>query len=235
MYIYFEKQANDNLCGQHALNNLLQGPIFNAINLSQIGQNLNNLESYLTNENSNNNVNDTGYFNIQVLEEALRNYGDFTLNSTLKKDFSDIDFTTKEAFICNSNNHWFTVRKLYNTWFNLDSTLDQPKIISDFYLSLFIENVKNNGYLVFVIEGEFKDMSEEIDPEYNNNYLDYLTLKEQYDNELKSGTYRVDLINSGDKDLKRALEESLKIFNNENNTNIPQNITTSNNCYLKRY
>ena len=44
-------------------------------------------------------------------------------------------FESKEqAFICNLAAHWLTIRKAGNRWFNLNSLLDEPQYLSDFYL-----------------------------------------------------------------------------------------------------
>jgi ataxin-3 len=32
------------------------------------------------------------------------------------------DLTAKVGFICNSQAHWFTIRKIDNVWYNLNST-----------------------------------------------------------------------------------------------------------------
>jgi ataxin-3 len=45
--VYFEKQSNDRLCGVHCLNNLLQGPFFNAVDLSEIALGLDEIERNL--------------------------------------------------------------------------------------------------------------------------------------------------------------------------------------------
>jgi len=49
-YIYFEKQTMSKLCGLHAINALLQGPFFNEITLSEIGNELDKLEKSLYDE-----------------------------------------------------------------------------------------------------------------------------------------------------------------------------------------
>ena len=45
--VYFEKQSNDRLCGVHCLNNLLQGPFFDAVSLSEIALRLDDMEKKL--------------------------------------------------------------------------------------------------------------------------------------------------------------------------------------------
>jgi len=47
--VYFEKQSNDRLCGVHCLNNLLQGPFFDAISLSEIALRLDDMEKKIFN------------------------------------------------------------------------------------------------------------------------------------------------------------------------------------------
>jgi len=43
------------------------------------------------------------------------------------------------GFICNSSSHWFPIRKIEDTWYNLNSTnRGGPEIVSDFYLSAFL-------------------------------------------------------------------------------------------------
>ncbi len=49
-FVYFEKQTNSKLCGLHAINSLLQGPFFNEIILSEIGNELDQLEKNLYSE-----------------------------------------------------------------------------------------------------------------------------------------------------------------------------------------
>lgn len=51
--VYFEKQSNDRLCGLHCLNSLVQSPLFDVIQLSEIAQGLDELEKKLYEENIN--------------------------------------------------------------------------------------------------------------------------------------------------------------------------------------
>ena len=90
--IYFERQIEDaSLCGQHALNNLLQGPYFTAFDLAEIGNDLDKKEELLMkkneyeiisdNNNGNNkqkkykNVSMEGLFSVEVLKCALESIG----------------------------------------------------------------------------------------------------------------------------------------------------------------
>jgi len=47
--------------------------------------------------------------------------------------------SSEMGFICNSSSHWFPIRKIEDTWYNLNSTnRGGPEIVSDFYLSAFL-------------------------------------------------------------------------------------------------
>lgn len=85
-FIYHEQQ-DGLLCLQHAINNLLQGSYFNAVDLAEIARGLDEKElaSLLEGHESNadavtakfhsegsQNYNDTGFFSVQVLSEALQ-------------------------------------------------------------------------------------------------------------------------------------------------------------------
>lgn len=56
-----------------------------------------------------------------------------------------------KAFICNYRDHWLTIRKLGNQWFNLNSLLTGPELISSTYLSMFLAQLQQEGipYLLF--------------------------------------------------------------------------------------
>ena len=56
-----------------------------------------------------------------------------------------IIFRTQQAYICNFKEHWFTVRKLGHQWFNVNSLLQYPELISDTYLSLFLIQLQHEG------------------------------------------------------------------------------------------
>jgi ataxin-3 len=80
-YVYWEKQESDLLCGLHCLNSLVQAPLFNEIELSEIAQNLDKKEEMLLGTKAFTNVNESGNFSLQVLIEALKSLGDFNIDS----------------------------------------------------------------------------------------------------------------------------------------------------------
>jgi len=63
--------------------------------------------------------------------------------------------TSEEGFICNLEEHWFAVRKVYGEWFNFDSTAKRPSRLSQFYLSAFLDTLVKGGYSIFVVRGEY--------------------------------------------------------------------------------
>lgn len=91
------------------------------------------------------------------MSEALRNFGGFEALPIEKPDVKrTIDYEREDAFICHSVDHWIAIRKLYGIWYNMNSTNmypPGPQTISDFYLSAFLDSIKNSGYTIFVIRG----------------------------------------------------------------------------------
>lgn len=78
------------------------------------------------------------------------------------------DLTTKTGFICNSSAHWIAIRKIKGIWYNLNSLgMRLPEIISDFYLSAFLAAVKQCGYQIFSVEGEYPTTHEDSFDHYN--------------------------------------------------------------------
>ncbi|XP_069179763.1 ataxin-3 isoform X2 [Procambarus clarkii] len=59
----------------------------------------------------------------------------------------------QQAYICNFKEHWLTVRKLGHQWFNLNSLLSYPELISNTYLALFLKQLQHEGYSIFVVDG----------------------------------------------------------------------------------
>ena len=59
------------------------------------------------------------------------------------------------AYLCHSDAHWFGLRKVKGTWFNLNSTLgDLPQLVTYAELEKFIKkNRKNSECKVFAVMG----------------------------------------------------------------------------------
>uniref|UniRef100_A0A914VHI1 Ataxin-3 homolog n=1 Tax=Plectus sambesii TaxID=2011161 RepID=A0A914VHI1_9BILA len=156
--IFFEKQEAS-LCAQHALNALLQGPFFSAVDLAEIAQQLDQLETNMMDQpglsSTSQNMDDSGFFSVQVMSEALKVWGLELVPFTSPRAvaFKD-DPTSAKAYICNHREHWFTIRRLGFQWFNLNSLLSGPQLVSDTYLHLFLAQLVNDGYTIFVIVGD---------------------------------------------------------------------------------
>jgi hypothetical protein len=54
-------------------------------------------------------------------------------------------YRSMQAFICNYRDHWFTIRRLGRQWFNLNSLLTGPELISDTYLAMFLAQLQQEG------------------------------------------------------------------------------------------
>ena len=103
-----------------------------------------------------------GNYNIQVLQEALKRFGDFECvrveNPTVMATTTDI--TQEQAFICHTENHWIAIRQLHGQWFNLNSLNREPgpEIVSSFYLAALLDSITQMGSTtvrghLFVIRG----------------------------------------------------------------------------------
>ncbi|KAG8449035.1 hypothetical protein GDO86_015915 [Hymenochirus boettgeri] len=164
-------QQEGSLCAQHCLNNLLQGEYFSPVELSSIAMQLDEeermrmAEGGLTSEEyrtfvqqPSGNMDDSGFFSIQVISDALRVWGlELILFNSPEYRNRGIDPINERAFISNYKEHWFTVRKLGKQWFNLNSLLTGPELISDTYLALFLAQLQQEGYSIFVVKGDLPD------------------------------------------------------------------------------
>ncbi|XP_029413819.1 ataxin-3 isoform X3 [Nannospalax galili] len=167
--IFHEKQEGS-LCAQHCLNNLLQGEYFSPVELSSIAHQLDEeermrmaeggvtSEDYRTFLQPSGNMDDSGFFSIQVISNALKVWGlELILFNSPEYQRLGIEPINERSFICNYKEHWFTVRKLGKQWFNLNSLLTGPELISDTYLALFLAQLQQEGYSIFVVKGDLPD------------------------------------------------------------------------------
>lgn len=104
------------------------------------------------------NMDDSGFFSIQVISNALGVWGlELLLFNSREYQRLMMNPINEKAFICNYKEHWFTVRKIGQQWFNLNSLLTGPELISDTYLALFLAQLQQEGYSIFVIRGNLPD------------------------------------------------------------------------------
>ncbi|KAF5326553.1 hypothetical protein D9611_000238 [Ephemerocybe angulata] len=165
--IYHEKQEPGSmLCAQHALNSLLQGNYFTAPDLSDIARNLDTLEDSYRDEQQgeSTNMDDTGFFSVQVLDNALKVWG---LNLVRWRSEEMRPYNnqphTQLAFVLNLEQHWFTLRRFgpavpnidndpgEGHWFNLNSFLPAPEWVGKLYLGMVLQQAETEGYSVFAV------------------------------------------------------------------------------------
>ncbi|KAF2347354.1 Josephin domain [Trinorchestia longiramus] len=167
--IYHEKQEGS-LCAVHCLNSLLQASYFSAVDLATIASQMDVEERQRMAElgtdtpeyqdffkESSNNMDDSGMFSIQVMNVALEVWGlsltPFTSTVAASAIAAKQDPTSGSAYICNMKEHWFTIRKLGTQWFNLNSLLAYPELLSHTYVSLFLAQLQAQGYCIYIVEG----------------------------------------------------------------------------------
>ena len=162
------------------------------MDLAEIASTLDKEESQTCSQLAKENMDDSGYFSVQVISKALEIWN-LELIHVDSSRVKGVKLELEEAFICNYENHWFTLRNFSHSlastqdlgWYNLDSTLEAPSKISETYLVLYLLELKNSGYTIFIIRGQL--------PSSQN--LDY-TSRDAQD---------VDF----DKDLEAAIAQSL--------------------------
>lgn len=153
------------------MNSLLQGPYFTAVDLSSLAQKLDEEERQRMAEcgeeseeyqkflqQPSGNMDDSGYFSVQVISSALQVWGLELVPYASSDDRINAENPAgMKAFICNYRDHWLTIRKIGKQWFNLNSLLNRPELISDTYLALFLAQLRNDGYSIFTVLGELPE------------------------------------------------------------------------------
>lgn len=215
------------LCAQHCLNALLQGPLFNPVDLAEIARGLDESEKQQMADGGvlsrafqhcfpepSSNYDDSGYFSIQVLQKALEIWNlelvPFNSSDAISQQARN-DPSSVKAFICNFKLHWFTIRKLGHSWFDLNSMKSGPELISDTYLSLFLTTLQHEGYSVFVVSGNLPaceaDRKLQLIPREN-------LIQKKWRPNASSSQVPID------KDLQMALEESRRLHDLEESNSV---------------
>lgn len=170
--IFHEKQEGQ-LCGQHCLNALLQGPYYTAVDLATLAEQLDQEERRRMAEageqsdeyrrfinQPSSNMDDTGFFSVQVIANALNVWGlelvSYGSTSPVAVA-SRTDPTSQNAFICNYREHWFTIRRIGRQWFNLNSLLTGPELVSDTFLGMFLVQLETEGYTIYIVNGSIPE------------------------------------------------------------------------------
>eukprot|EP00761_Pharyngomonas_kirbyi_P002592 gb/GECH01002596.1/.p1 GENE.gb/GECH01002596.1/~~gb/GECH01002596.1/.p1 ORF type:complete len:265 (+),score=93.79 gb/GECH01002596.1/:1-795(+) len=201
--LYHEKQEAS-LCAVHALNNLLQQPCYTAVELAEFAGRLDNQEQSLMLESGvhssdynkymaedSGNVREDGYFSISVITEALSVWN-LKLISFESPNSEDIrqNPSAEQAFICNYADHWFTIRKFGDQhWINLNSLNNSVEYLSSSYLSLYLNQLRQEHYSVFAVRGPLPQCAADLLAEsWNPKELQELQkLRNQQQNNESSG------------------------------------------------
>ncbi|KAK6629203.1 hypothetical protein RUM43_003020 [Polyplax serrata] len=232
-----QREQEGSLCALHCLNALLQGPYFTAVDLAMHAQNLDDeerirmaesgvdsLEYRTFLEQPSGNMDDSGYFSVQVISSCLSvwglelvRYGSTEKKAVEAKNNPEL----MKAYICNYKDHWFTVRKLAHQWFNLNSLSSGPKFISDTYLGMFLAQLQQEGYSIFVVLGDFPQCEADIvlkkNPVRQASDSNSGTSSKSSGNQMKpfdGAGYRLGG-DEGSDDLQRALKLSLATDDNQ--------------------
>ena len=148
MVVFHEKQSKL-LCGQHCINNLMQGAFFSTHDLNAIGIALDTMEAEIMGQTkikqgvskdiikelrgSSQNVDPVkGYFSLQVLNTALRTFGIELLNINSEQESCKQAMRApqdNQGYVINLRAHWFCIRKVGPLWWNMNSFLDRPTCI----------------------------------------------------------------------------------------------------------
>ncbi|KAG6499135.1 ataxin-3 homolog [Zingiber officinale] len=167
--LYHEIQESK-LCAVHCVNTVLQGPFFSELDLAALASDLDQRERQMMLEGASlggassgdfysdvsHNVSMGGDFSIQVLQKALEIWDleVIPLNSPVAEQSQFVP-ELENAFICHLHDHWFCIRKVNGEWYNFNSLLPAPEHLSQFYLSAYIDSLKDSGWSIFLVKGNF--------------------------------------------------------------------------------
>lgn len=155
--IYHEKQI-PNLCGLHAVNNLLQGAVFNRAELDRVGQQLDQQERSMgmTFANGEGNYRGDGFYNVTVLQKGLQSRG-FQMDAVVSGDWKQdaIKHMHEVGFIFNKDEHWFCYRRFHEEWFMINSTQHRPIHFLGRELGSAVNFAVQDGWGVYSVRGNF--------------------------------------------------------------------------------
>jgi len=172
MEVIFHEQQEGSLCAQHCLNSLLQDQVYSALDLAELARELDTVERdqmalqgdtpeyrrFI--QEPSHNMDDSGFFSVQVIERAL-SFWELTLTSFTSSDPLAVRARgspiSANAYICNYREHWFTIRRLGQQWFNLNSLLEGPELVSNTYLGEFLAQLQQEGYSIFIVQGQLPE------------------------------------------------------------------------------
>ncbi|UVC49869.1 hypothetical protein MACK_003485 [Theileria orientalis] len=155
--LYWELQPlGETTCGIHALNFILQGPVFRLSELEPIVQQCINMErefliqAGLSQADCDQMISSEskGNFDYTVLEKALENRG-YACTRVSGENLSEKLLEHKNAFLINVNNHWISSRHIGEKWLLSDSKKDEPEEVD---LLDFLRDSVANKHSVFLVK-----------------------------------------------------------------------------------
>eukprot|EP00924_Labyrinthula_sp_SR-Ha-C_P004471 maker-scaffold_1-snap-gene-1.34-mRNA-1 protein AED:0.00 eAED:0.00 QI:388/1/1/1/0.5/0.33/3/561/364 len=170
--IYHERQRQ-NLCGLHAVNNLLQKPEFTQMKLNQIGADIFRQFQFSRNEE----FDSSGNYSINVIQEALRRHN-IELVHINAGDLQGGMTENYVAFLLHYGNHWFVIRKIGSKFWNLNSFFKHPRSINSYEIASKINKLPPT-HQVFVArlanDSNGQSILEKVaqEPTYPNEKLKY--------------------------------------------------------------
>eukprot|EP00605_Chrysophyceae_sp_TOSAG23-4_P002151 GSChrysophyteH1.ASY1.ANO1.2379.1 assembled CDS len=168
-FIYHEVQESA-LCGQHCLNNLLQQRSFTEFALADIAHQLDAEERMILAGADSNNVDATGNFSIQVLSRALQlKYNIDLVNWAADVTVDPLQFS---GMVVNRKEHWFAIRQINGTWYNLNSTAERPEKIPTEHMPHLVQQMRGDGYQIFLPTGTRLPQAGRLPPGFRGDALD---------------------------------------------------------------
>ena len=186
---------------------------------------------------------DTGFFSIQVLQKALEAFNieliPYASQNQLAQE-ARVNPQSIQAYICNLREHWFTIRRFGQQYFDLNSVSIAPKLISNTYLSLYLAQLQQSGYSIFIVYGHLPPCTADerlktstIDPTYYQSLTvrvsDANRQNKEYSNESTSSfdeneiqraiKASIELDNAQDKALQQVLAQSLREVQEQDDSN----------------
>ena len=166
-------------------------------------------------------MDDTGFFSIQVLQRALSVFDIELIPYASQQPLAQqarADPHSVQAYICNLREHWLTIRRFGQQYFDLNSISTVPKLVSDTYLALYLAQLQQSGYSIFIISGNLPPC--QADEKLFNNTIDptyYRSLTERADggrNETTSNR-RPNTSSFDEQEIQRAIKASVELDNSE--------------------
>ncbi len=169
---------------------------------------------------------DSGFFSIQVLQKALEVFDIELVPYASQHPLAQqarADPQSIQAYICNLREHWLTIRRFGTQYFDLNSISTVPKLISNTYLSLYLAQLQQSGYSIFIINGHLpscaaddKLLNNEIDPVYYRSLTDRIdTVKNDNSNTKKLKNSPRSTSSFDEKEIQRAIKASVELDNSE--------------------